>query len=687
MKNIPHPNTALNPMAAQLQAMLQQAVAFHQAGQLAQAQQLYEHVLKMQPDHFDCLHLLGVIAGQMNHHQRAADLIGKAIQVRPGNPAPYFNRGIAFQALQQFDAAIASFDQAIALKPNYAEAWSNRGIALQADKRLEAAVASYDKAVAIKPDFPEAWFNRGIALKELGHMEAAVASYDKAIAINPGFAEAWCDRGIALQALRQLDAAIASFDRAIASRPHYADAHSNRGNVLQDMRQWQAAIASYDKAIAVNPDYVQAHFNRGIALQKLNQLEAAVASYDKAIALKPDYAQAYSNRGSALQDLQKMEAALVSYDSAIALKPDFAEAWFNRGNALHEMNRLEEARADYDHAILLKPDYADANWNKALLKLLTGEYEEGWRLYEWRWQSAQREFFRSFAQPLWLGDAPLHGKTILLHSEQGFGDMLQFCRYAGLVAAQGATVIIETLAPLVSLLATLDGVTQVVSSIEDSGLSYDYQCPLLSLPLAFKTTLETIPSTFPYLETDASKTDYWKEKLQGMSGLRVGLVWSGGFRPNQPEHWELMNARRNMPLSCFAALNIAGIDFVSLQKGEDAQQQLKQLQESAWNGPAIADFTGELHDFSDTAALIDNLDLVISVDTSVAHLAGALGKPVWLLNRFDTCWRWLIDREDSPWYPSMRIFRQSSPGDWEGAMCRVRDALIAWHANANQTVR
>jgi len=294
---------------------------------------------------------------------------------------------------------------------------------------------------------------------------------------------------------------------------------------------------------------------------------------------------------------------------------------------------------------------------------------------EWRWQDSDGvgRNRRDFAQPLWHGRESLAGRTIVLHAEQGLGDTLQFCRYASLVADLGARVILEAPAVLVSLLASLSGVAQIVAR-GDPLPAADFHCPLLTLPLAFNTTLENIPADVPYLRADPARIRHWRERLGERRQLRVGLAWSGGFRPNQPDLWSV-NRRRNVPLAELAPLRHAQIEFVSLQKGEPAASELRDLLARNWRGPRLVDFTDELEDFADTAALVENLDLVISVDTSVAHLAGALGKSVWVMNRFDSCWRWLIDRSDSPWYPTLRLYRQANPGDWRAVVRNVASDL------------
>lgn len=584
----------------------------------------------------------------------------------------------------QWAQAERIYENILAIQPSHFDAMYLLGMLASQTNRHQHAIGWFGKAIEARPDHPAFHFYRGVSLQALKQWEAAIADYEQAIALKPDFAEAWLNRGIALKELKQLHAAIASYDKALAINPGYAEACFNRGIALKDLKQFAAAVASYEQAIAIKRDYAEAWCSRGTVLQQLGQLDAAVASHDRAIAIKPDYAQAYANRGNALQKLQQLDAAIASYEQAIAINPRYAEAYYNRGTALKQRMQVDAAIASYEQAIAIKPDFADAHLNKALLKLLAGDYAEGWQSYEWRWKSEHKASLRHLTQPMWLGNAPLRGKTILLHCEQGFGDTLQFCRYVPLVSAMGAQVIVEAPAPLVNLLKTLDDATCIVSSIDDAP-PYDYQCPLMSLPLAFKTTLQTVPASLPYLKADALKAAQWKSRLQEtnrLQGLRVGLAWSGGFRPNQPEHWNAMNERRNIPLSRFADLNIPGVAFYSLQKREDGPDQLMQLCSSGWAGPHISDFTEELHDFSDTAALIANLDLVISVDTAVAHLAGALGKPVWLLNRHDTCWRWLLEREDSPWYPTMRIFRQSQPGDWESVLATVRDELAELQSHA-----
>ena len=625
-KNKPHSTSTPGPSADQAKAKFNEALALHRQGELAQAEAIYKKVLKLQPKHVDALHLLGVIAGQMGKYQLAADLIGKAIKIQPNNAAFYSNRGNVLHELKQVDAALASFDQAIAIKPDFVDAYYNRGIILQELKELDAAIASYDKAIANRPNFAIAYVNRGNALKELKQLDAAIASYDRGIAIKPDFADAYANRGAALHELKQLEAAVASYDKAIALKPDYAEAYFNRGNGLKDLKQSKAAVASYDKAIAIKPDYAEAYSNRGNVLKELKQLDAAIASYDLAIAIKPDYVEAYTNRGVALQELNQMDAALASYDQTIALKPDFAEAY----------------------------------WNKSLALLVIGDFEKGWELFEWRWQyEAFTSPRRHFRQPLWLGSEPLAGKTILLHSEQGLGDTIQFCRYAKLVAQLGARVILEAPKPLLGLLKGLEGVAELVEASAPLP-AFDVHCPLLSLPFAYKTKLDTIPTASAYLRSDPGKVDAWARRLGVKTKPRVGIVWSGSttHKNDHNRSIPLVELVRHLPETC---------EYVSLQKEVREPDQA-----TLGKCPQIKHYGAELNDFADTAALCELMDWVVSVDTSVAHLAGALGKPTWVLLPFSPDWRWLLDRSDSVWYPSMTLYRQSAVGDWTSVLAQIR---------------
>jgi hypothetical protein len=387
--------------------------------------------------------------------------------------------------------------------------------------------------------------------------------------------------------------------------------------------------------------------------------------------VRPDYAEALSNRGNALYELKRFEDSLASYDRALTVRPDYAEALYNRGVTLHELKRFDEALASYDCALKVRPDYADAHFNEALCRMLIGDFKRGWEKHEWRWETAQlRSGKRNFAQPLWVGSSEIAGKTVLLHAEQGIGDTIQFCRYVPHVVERGARVILAVPEELHELMSTLPAKVQIISK-GDPLPDFDMHCPLLSLPLAFGTRLETIPSTTPYLAAPEGKTSAWHDRLGKPTKPRVGLVWAGNPR-KELSNANLIDRQRSIEFDRLAPFfQVTECEFYSLQKGEDA---VLQLRESTLR-QQIIDWTDDLQDFSDTAALIENLDLIITVDTSVAHLAGALGKPFWLMNRYNTCWRWLLDRDDSPWYPTARLFRQDDTREWDNVIARVHTAL------------
>ncbi len=698
------------PNAATVAEVFAQALALHQAGRLTDAEKIYRQILAAQPRHFDSLHLLGVIFLQRGDAEAAIRQIDIALKVEPGHILALSNRGNAFQQLRRFDEALASYDRALAIRPDYAEALTNRGTALTGLQRYDEALSSCDRALELRPDLADAHVNRGNALHALDRFTEAVSAFARALALRPNYAEAHYNRGNALYALKRDEEALASVDAALALRPDYVEALTNRGAVLHALDRDEEALASLDRAIALEPDNVEALVNRGVALNALKRYddalagyelalhvcpdhldaltnrgvalhdlaryEEALASHDGALALQPDFAEALSNRGNSLQELRRFDDALTSFDRALALAPDFAEAHSNRGNVLQELRRFDEALTSYDRALTLRPDFADGHFNAAVCRLLRGDFARGWQEHEWRWETRQlRAVKRRFAQPLWTGADDLAGETILLHAEQGFGDTIQFCRYVPQVVERGAHVVVEVQKPLYELMKSLGGRVQIVprgAALPD----FDLHCPLLSLPLAFGTRLETIPSRTPYLTAPEHKTGAWRDRLDKLElgkhqRPRVGLVWAGDPRKSLPGA-NRIDRQRSLQFDQLAPLlEVRRCAFYSLQKGDDAQAQLR----GSALSPRITDWSADFHDFSDTAALIENLDLVVAVDTAVAHLAGALGKPLWLINRYNTCWRWLLDRDDSPWYPTARLFRQDATRDWHPVIARISSAL------------
>ena len=467
------------------------------------------------------------------------------------------------------------------------------------------------------------------------------------------------------------------YDSVITAQPSHADAWHLRGLLFTQTSAHVQAINCISQAITLNASNPAYYNNRGLAFQALDKFESALADFELAVRLAPDLAQAHCNKGNVLQALLRHQEALLCFNQAIALQPDDADAYFNRGNLYAAMLDIPNACANYDKALALNPGDVDVKFSKGNALLLAGEYITGWHLYDLGCMKLLRSDYKDFSELFTTADKPLRGLTFLLQADQGLGDTIQFIRYAPMVSALGARVIAEVQAPLVPLLSGMTGVDVWIKK-GDSLPVHNHRCQLMSLPHFFRTTLDSVPPC-TLLNIDEAKQRYWADKLSPKIRPRVGLVWNGGPKYKSKQMLE-MNERRNLPLHHLKALSGIEVDFISLQKGEPAESEFRQAAANGWDGPFIQDHVGELKDFSDTAALVMNLDLVIAVDTSTAHLAATLGKPVWLLNRFDTCWRWLLDREDSPWYPSIKIYRQPAYGDWESVMQRVKTDLVTWKA-------
>ena len=610
-------------------------LAAHQAGRLQEAEQAYREVLAAEPGHVDTLHLLGVLAHQVGRNDLAEDYIGRAIAGDPRRPEFHSNLGLVLNQAGRPVEAEASLTKALRLQPKYPDALNNLGIALAAQGRHREAVATYLKALRFQANHPDALNNLGLAYAALGRHAEADLRFRAALRLRPEFAEAHGNLGLALAAQGRLAEAEASYRAALRLAPGYRDALNNLGVLLTNAGRWPEA--------------------EGILRE--------------AVRLGPEVADGYRNLGAVLTQLRRAGEAEPVLRVAVRLAPENAEGHFNLGAALHDLHRLGEADASYREALRLAPDFAEAHTNRGYSLLLAGRLAEGWEEFEWRWGTQQlRAGERRFSAAKWTGE-PLGRRVLLLHAEQGLGDTLQFCRYAPLIAA-GGHIVLEVQKPLKRLLSGLGGGIEVIAR-GDPIPPFDVHLPLMSLPHVFATTLETIPATMPYLAADPAAVQRWRERLASLPGLRVGLVWAGEARTGFAE-LAAVDARRSVSLNALAPLaEVAGVSFLSLQKGAPAAQAA-----APPSGMILADYTDELEDFADTAALVDALDLVISVDTSVAHLAAAMGKPVWLLNRHDTCWRWLLGRDDSPWYPTLRLFRQPAPGDWPSVMRDVRDALL-----------
>jgi tetratricopeptide (TPR) repeat protein len=648
---------------SKLALALNRAIASYQAGQFGEAEQTCQKIIAKKSSFFDAHHVLGIIQASQGKNDQALTSYNRALAVQPNHADTLSNRGNVLAGLQRFDEALASYNRALAAKPNHIGALNNRGVTLHTMGRHGEALASFDRAIALQADYVDALCNRGNSLNALKRYDEALASYDCAIALRPNLVEAHCNRGNTLRELRRYEEALTSYDRALALLPTLVEAISNRGITLAELKRYDEALDAFARAIALRPNDAELFNKRGVILDQIKRPAESLADYDRALALRPDYTDALYNRGNALHDLKRFDEALACYDRLLPLRPNDGNTFNNRGKILKELNRYDEAFACSARALALLPENIVAHCNESLMRLLTGDFTRGFLEYEWRWKKADMApAQRNFPQPLWLGEGDIAGKTILLHSEQGFGDAIHFCRYAPLVAARGARVILEVRPPLVQLMGSLAGPSQIVASGGALPV-FDIHCPLLSLPLAMGTRLDTVPAQVPYLSVAPDKAAEWGARLGAKTRPRIGLAWSGNVIHERDKE-------RSIGLRNFLRLLDIDATFVSLHKevGADDAGVLAERSDILHFGDALADYT-------DTGALISQLDLVVSVDTSVVHLAGALAKPVWILVTYVPDWRWMLEREDSPWYPTARLFRQTAAREWDSVLARVHAAL------------
>jgi tetratricopeptide (TPR) repeat protein len=488
---------------------------------------------------------------------------------------------------------------------------------------------------------------------QAGRLAEAEAIYRQILAQNPNDFDALHLLGVIAQESGQSDAAVELIEQAIKIKPGFAPAHTNLGNALKSAGRLDEAIKSYAKAVELNPSLAQAHFNLGKAYADAGEFEAAAASYRRAIEINPNYIEAHGNLGAALASMNDLPGAIAAYRRPIEMRPDSVEAWAGLGFALLCVGEVDQAEAACRKAIQLNPDFAEGHWNLAQVLLTRGNFDEGLKEYEWRTRLKTAPAPPPFKQPHWRGE-DLLGKTIFLYAEQGFGDTIWFARYLPMVAARGAKVILGCPPILHGVLRSLPGVNLLKPT--DPTPNFDYQSSLFSLPFIFGTRLDSIPAEIPYLNTDPTQVEKWKPTLaRAGNKLKVGLAWAG--RP-----WPV---GRSIPPRMLEPLTNPNVQFFRLQFG--AKTPSPDLD--------LIDETSSMTEFGDTAAFIEQLDLVIGVDTATVQLAGAMGKPVWVLLKRIPDWRWLLDRPDSPWYPTARLYRQKQFDDWTDPIRRAADDL------------
>jgi len=519
----------------------------------------------------------------------------------------------------------------------------------------------YRQVIQHAPFRFEPYVPLAMILIQRGQTQEAAKTLEQALRLKPDDATALFHYGNVLYASQRPHDALASYDKALAISPNFLDALNNRAVVLCALDRFEEALTDLDRVLARNPANMLAHHNRGIALAGLERFSEALKAYDTAIALVPGHADAWNNRAAALTKLQRISEAVESYDKALSLNPRSADALYNRGVALTELKRIEEALQSYKRCVALAPNDAKATYNLSLCLLQLGRLEEGFRLYESRKHLPDPIGLHRYPQPYWSGGEDIRGKTVLVHAEQGAGDIIQFSRYLALLRDKGANIILAVSGKLTRLLKSLP--VEIVSA-NGPGPDFDYHVSLMSLPFLFRTTLDNIPAGIPYLAAEPELVGKWRDRI-GDAGFKIGIVWQSSAS----------GARigKSFPLSQYAGLSkIPGVRLISLQRHDETGPMndfpLEQFG---------AEFDGGADAFIDSAAVMQCLDLVITSDTAIAHLAGALGRPVWLALKYVPDWRWLLDRADTPWYPTMRLFRQPAAEDWDGLFVQMQSELAA----------
>ena len=702
-------------------------LAAHQRGRFTEAKAHIERAIELLPSAAPYYSNLGATLRELKQPELALNAFRKAIDLKPDYAEAYNNQGNALRALRRDVEALDSYQRATALRANYAEAWFNWGVALVDLGRHAEATSKFERAVEISPGHWRAWMALGDLQRRLGDLQGAlrqyehaagiktasleprlrqaetllslgrgsdalvvcesclgdqpdnaralylrgfihqtqdrtdlaIADYDLALLFDPSNALAYLHRALARAAIGQLDIALEDFDQAIQLHPRNADAHCHRGVALSKMNRLDEAAAAFDQAIQLNPKHAVALVQRANARVKAGQLSAALNDYRAAIDIDPNNSDFHFNRGFALQEADQLDDALKSYQAALRLDPHNKAAQNNIAALLQTLDRLDEAFEHFDRAIEL--GHTEARWNKGVALLLKGDYAEGWPLYEARWDAGLGLVHTPFLEPRWTGTQDIKGRTILLHPEQGFGDTIHFCRYAPMVADLGANVILEVPPRLVELAKTIRGLHSVIAC-GDERPSFDYHCPLLSLPLAFKTTLKSVPAHVPYLTATNERIAEWNQLLGSKSRRRIGIVWRGSPHNKNDRY-------RSMRLEEFAPIFAANFDFYSIQKDVTTDEQRVLVEYG------VHDLSTKQRDFADAAAICQLMDIVVTVDTAVAHLAGAMGMPTWILLCHAPDWRWMLHRTDCPWYPTAKLYRQLALNQWASPVNQILNDL------------
>ncbi|HXW71879.1 MAG TPA: DUF6165 family protein [Methylocella sp.] len=657
---------ALKQRPHDAETLFAKGVILQSLGQLSEALICYDDALSSNGSYCEALTNRGALLERFGRLEEALACFKAIEKIKPHESSNLFNMGSVLQKLGRHQEALAAYEEAARCGPADAETELNRGNALQKLGRLEEALSAYDLSLEYRRGYPQAYYNKGIALQGLSKPKEALAAYEAALELNPSYYEASCNRGNVLHELGRLGEALAAFHHTLKIRPGFLPALTNRASVLLQLGRVDEALLASREVLKQHPEHPQCLCVHGAALHKLGRLEEALIFLENAIKNRPAPPDAWLNRGNVLQELDRIDEAIASYGEALDLNPHYPEALSGLGVALKEAGRLDDALANFDLALSCRPNFADARNNRGGALLLKGNLGAGFADLESRWdRSNAPPKTITLPIPLWTGQDP-KGKSILVWDEQGLGDLIQFSRYLIHLVEAGADVTLMCRGNMHRLLRALPASIRLVESVDANG-QFDLQIALMSLPYAFRTTLESIPSPVPYLSAEPALVSKWAERV-GAYGFRVGVAWQGN---------KFINLKRSIPLACFAPIaRIGGVRLISLMKEQG------RLEVSCAGGNFVIESAGMGFDagydsFIDCAAVMANVDLIITSDTAIAHLAGALGRPVFLALKHVPDWRWLMGRGDCPWYPSMTLFRQATRGEWDPVFGRIAESVEA----------
>lgn len=686
---------------------LRQAKQLHAKEVFGQAQDAYLVVLKYEGKNAEALHGLGLIAYAQGRYGEAVDYMNRAIKVQ-ANPYYLNNRGTAYFSQGEFSQAQTDYKKALKIQPEFVDAQFNLANLYCSTQRLPEAIELFNQLIGRHPDYLEALYNRGNTHAQLQQFHDACQDYNHVLELNPHHLEALLNRGNAFLAMAEIDLAIASYTQALTLQPQFFAAYLARagaytscqeyglgksdyhyvlqhkpdskesyfglGNILKEQFLFKEAIAWYYQALAIDGNYFDALTNLAHVLRRIKLFDEAAVNYSKAAQVSPHLPQAYANLGNVLHDLKRSDLAIDAYVQALELDPLNQQALFNLGNIFKELNQLDEALQQFEYVLTIDADDIEAHFAKGMVLLTQGNYPEGFKLYAYRWRRQSLLMpLRKYSQPLWTGKESLQGKVLLIYAEQGLGDSIQFSRLLPQITKRGGRIIFEVQKSLVTCLQSLEGNITLITQ-QDPPLSFDYYCPLLNLPTALELTLDSIPLAGGYLRAKPDYVSKWRNKLKKAIKPRIGLVCSGN-----PMHENDHN--RSIFLADVMPWLPQEFEYYILQK------EIREVdRELLKNYPLCRVFENTLEDFEDTAALCTLMDIVISVDTSVAHLSGALGKKTWLLLPYCPDWRWLLARVDTPWYQSMKLYRQEFTNQWQSTLSQLSKDLKAEylaHESAN----